>query len=62
MTTQLLPLAELAAPIPYAFVGGPFGSKLTSADYVAEGIPVIRGANLTNGRYLKESEFVFVTE
>jgi type I restriction enzyme, S subunit len=57
-----VPLADLASPKRYAFVGGPFGSKLTSADYVAEGIPVIRGANLTAGRYLNEKDFVFVSE
>jgi type I restriction enzyme S subunit len=62
VTIQLLPLAQLAAPKPCAFVGGPFGSKLTSRDYVEDGIPVIRGVNLTAGRYLNESEFVFVSE
>ena len=57
-----LRLAELAADKPHAFVGGPFGSKLTSADYVTEGIPVIRGANLSVGRYLNEDDFVYVSE
>ena len=53
---------QLAAPKAHAFVGGPFGSKLTSKDYVAEGIPVIRGTNLASGRYLNEQDFVFVSE
>lgn len=55
-------LEELAADEPYAIVGGPFGSKLTSADYVETGIPVIRGTNLNGGRYLTETDFVYVTE
>jgi type I restriction enzyme S subunit len=55
-------LEALAAPKPYALVGGPFGSKLTSVDYVEEGIPVIRGSNLNGGRYLDEDEFVYVSE
>lgn len=55
-------LADLAADIPYAIVGGPFGSKLTSADYVEEGIPVIRGTNLNGGRYLLHDDLVYVTE
>lgn len=55
-------LEELAADQPYALVGGPFGSKLTSSDYVEEGIPVIRGTNLNGGRYLTESDFVYVSE
>lgn len=62
MTLQTRRLEELAADKPYALVGGPFGSKLTSEDYVEEGIPVIRGTNLTGGRYITESDFVFVTD
>lgn len=55
-------LELLASTEPYSFVGGPFGSKLTSRDYVDEGIPVIRGSNLNNGRYLDMGDFVFVSE
>lgn len=55
-------LESLAAKEPYSFVGGPFGSKLTTRDYVESGIPVIRGANMNNGRYLGMADFVFVTE
>lgn len=62
MKYAAVPLADLASRKQYALVGGPFGSKLTSADYVAEGIPVIRGANLTAGRYVNEKDFVFVSE
>lgn len=55
-------LEALAAPVPYAFVGGPFGSKLTSRDYTEDGVPVIRGANMGCGRYLSLGDFVFVSE
>lgn len=62
MSLQALRLEELAADKPYSIVGGPFGSKLTTADYVDDGIPVIRGANLNSGRYLSNSNFVYVSE
>ena len=42
-----------------AIVGGPFGSDLVSKDYVAHGIPVIRGQNMSD-RWVSGS-FVFVT-
>jgi type I restriction enzyme S subunit len=52
---SIVPLSELRATGDYTFVGGPFGSDLTSADYIAEpGVPVIRGTNLGG----KESRFV----
>lgn len=62
MSRGLVKLKSLAARERYSLVGGPFGSKLTSADYVDDGIPVIRGSNLNGGRYLDESGFVFVSE
>ena len=55
-------LELLTADEPYAFVGGPFGSKLTSRDYVDSGVPVIRGLNLNNGRFLDMDGFVFVSD
>ena len=42
-----------------AIVGGPFGSDLVSKDYVAHGVPVIRGQNMSS-RWVSGS-FVFVT-
>ena len=45
-----------------SLVGGPFGSDLTTRDYVEEGIPVIRGANLSDTQCFCEDHFVFVTE
>lgn len=62
MSQATVRLESLAADGRYSLIGGPFGSKLTSADYVDEGIPVIRGSNLNGGRYLDESGFVFVSE
>jgi type I restriction enzyme, S subunit len=35
-------LDSVKADIRYAFVGGPFGSNLTTRDYVDEGVPVSR--------------------
>ena len=55
-------LESLASGERYSFIGGPFGSKLTSRDYVEHGVPVIRGSNLNNGRYLDTADFVFVAE
>lgn len=52
-------LEELAAPIKNSLVGGPFGSELVSADYSTAGVPVIRGENLSVGRWVA-GEFVFV--
>ena len=46
----------------YAFVGGPFGSNLTTRDYVEEGVPVIRGNNLPADRLFLDENFVFVTD
>lgn len=55
-------LETLASDAPYSFVGGPFGSKLTTRDYVDSGTPVIRGSNMNNGRYIDNSDFVFVSD
>jgi type I restriction enzyme S subunit len=55
-------LELLASDEPYSFIGGPSGSKLTSSHYVEDGVPVIRGSNLNNGRFLDIDDFVFVSE
>ncbi len=57
----LVALAEVASRIPNAMVGGPFGSNLVSSDYVAQGVPVIRGQNMGPGRWVG-GDFVYVTE
>ncbi|APF39932.1 restriction endonuclease subunit S [Neomicrococcus aestuarii] len=43
-------------------IGGPFGSKLVSRDYVETGVPVIRGQNLGSGRWVDLTDSVFVSE
>lgn len=44
-------------------VDGPFGSNLPASDYTEFGIPVIRGVNLSKGKYKFKSEnFKFVSE
>lgn len=53
-------VSEIAASVRNALVGGPFGSNLVSTDYVADGVPVIRGQNM-GSRYLS-GEFAFVSE
>jgi len=62
MTWRTLPLDETKASVPYAFVGGPFGSNLTTRDYVDEGVPVIRGNNLPADASFIDDDFVFVSE
>ncbi|TKC97994.1 restriction endonuclease subunit S [Polyangium fumosum] len=54
-------IGELAAPD--GIVGGPFGSDLVRADYVASGVPVIRGSNLGQGeKRFDANDLVFVSE
>ncbi|MEP7303434.1 MAG: restriction endonuclease subunit S [Caldimonas sp.] len=62
MNWRTLPLDAIKASVPYAFVGGPFGSNLTTRDYVDEGVPVIRGNNLPADASFHDDEFVYVAE
>jgi type I restriction enzyme, S subunit len=52
-------VAQIAASRSNAVVGGPFGSDLVSRDYVAAGVPVIRGQNM--GRRYVSGDFVYVS-
>jgi type I restriction enzyme S subunit len=61
MSWPLVTLDSLKANVPYACVGGPFGSNLTSKHYVDDGVPVIRGHNLGGAGWFDEDGFVFVT-
>ena len=56
---ESLSVHRIASSKPNSIVGGPFGSELVSKDYVARGIPVIRGQNMS-GRWVS-GDFVFVT-
>lgn len=61
---RVVKLDDLRAPGECTLVGGPFGSELTTKDYVdAPGVPVIRGNNLggKESRFVDEG-FVYVTE
>ncbi len=55
-------LSTLAVDTKGAIAGGPFGSDLVSRDYVASGVPVIRGGNLSNHTKFSFDDLVFVTE
>ena len=61
MSWPVVTLDSIKANVPYACVGGPFGSNLTSKHYVDEGVPVIRGQNLGGPGCFDENGFVFVT-
>jgi type I restriction enzyme S subunit len=55
-------LGSIATKDDYGLVDGPFGSNLPASLYTNDGIPVIRGSNLTlgTGRF-RDKEFVFVS-
>lgn len=59
MSFKTVLLENLAAPARNSIVGGPFGSNLVSKDYVAAGVPVIRGQNM-GGRWVG-GDFAFVS-
>lgn len=62
MSWPRVTVGSIKAEARYSLVGGPFGSELTTRDYVEDGIPVIRGSNLPDDRCFDDSEFVFVRE
>jgi type I restriction enzyme S subunit len=59
---QVKRVAEIASAERNAVTGGPFGSKLGRKDYVAAGVPVLRGSNLRVGGGFDESDLVFVSD
>lgn len=63
MKWPLVKFEEVALPSKGAIVSGPFGSNIGSRFFVDEGVPVIRGNNLTFGqrRFIDEG-FVYLTE
>lgn len=57
---QIAALGDIA--VDAGLVGGPFGSSLGRKDYVENGVPVIRGANIAGQGKFDDSDLVFVTE
>jgi type I restriction enzyme S subunit len=63
MTPERWPIVcvgDIASKKKNALVGGPFGSNLVSADYVPAGVPVIRGQNMSSGRFVS-GEFACIS-
>jgi type I restriction enzyme S subunit len=63
MKWPLVELQEIAPPEKGSIVSGPFGSNIGSRFFVDEGVPVIRGNNLSKGnaKFIDDG-FVFLTE
>ncbi|GLS26594.1 restriction endonuclease subunit S [Marinibactrum halimedae] len=57
----LVTIDEIKADSKGSIAIGPFGSRMKSDCYVDEGIPVIRGTNITGGPTF-EGDFVYITE
>jgi type I restriction enzyme S subunit len=56
-----VPLEEIKATSKHAFAMGPFGSRIKVENFVEDGVPVIKGANL-NGTYLVDDGFSYLSE
>jgi len=54
-------LGDLAKPEKAAIAIGPFGSRMKADIYVPDGVPVIRGTNISSTRALK-GDWVYVSE
>ena len=54
-------IEAIAAEESYSISIGPFGSRMKSDCYVNSGVPVVRGNNISGGKY-PEGDFVFVAE
>jgi len=54
-------VSELADQGKRSTASGPFGSNLVSRDYTESGVPVIRGGNMSNGRWVG-GDFAWVSE
>jgi type I restriction enzyme S subunit len=54
-------IEELKAPSKNAIAMGPFGSRIKVENFVEDGVPVIKGGNLT-GDFIVEKKFDFLTE
>jgi type I restriction enzyme S subunit len=58
---EIRKIGDVASKERYGVTSGPFGSKLGTKDYLALGVPVIRGANLATGGGFRDSDYVFVS-
>ena len=54
-------LGDLAANEPGSIAIGPFGSRMKAENYISEGVPVIRGTNISSGKHWK-GEWVFISD
>ena len=60
---KLYSLEEISAGGKLGMVDGPFGSNLPESLYTKDGVPVIRGSNLTKGKErFRDHEFVYVSD
>ena len=57
---QEFTVADIASNEKYSITMGPFGSNITKDNFVDIGVPVIRGVNLTHGRF-NPNDFVYLT-
>jgi type I restriction enzyme S subunit len=58
---RVRPVEELTGNERWATTSGPFGSKLGTRDYLPDGVPVLRGANLSVGGGFNEAGLVYVS-
>jgi restriction endonuclease S subunit len=60
---KIVSIYDIKSNIKGAIVSGPFGSNIGKRFFVDEGVPVIRGNNLTQGEQLfVDDGFVYITE
>ena len=53
-------LKDIKANKPYAIVDGPFGSAISTNDYLENGVPLVRIVNL-KGKYLDSNSTMFIS-
>ncbi|WP_155237941.1 hypothetical protein [Teredinibacter turnerae] len=59
----ILPVDKIKSPEKYSCTAGPFGSNISAKYFVEEGVPVIRGGNLTIGKeQFVAEDFVFISQ
>lgn len=56
----LVSVEDIKAPTKYSIAIGPFGSRMKSDCYVSDGVPVIRGNNLSSSKLLV-GDFVYIS-